>query len=108
MKIHNEYLWLVLIVIVLIVGPLASIWALNTLFPVLAIPTPYKLGRPCCWSVVCSVAVSAPSKENYVCRCLQHDSPRNTTPESRGRYGSLCNASGLHAAVPVVDIVATQ
>ena len=38
MKIHNEYLWLVLIVIVLIVGPLASIWALNTLFPVLAIP----------------------------------------------------------------------
>ena len=38
MKIHNEYLWLVLVVIVLIVGPLASIWALNTLFPVLAIP----------------------------------------------------------------------
>jgi hypothetical protein len=38
MKIHNEYLWLVLIVIVLIAGPLASIWALNTLFPVLAIP----------------------------------------------------------------------
>jgi hypothetical protein len=31
-------LWLVLVVIVLIVGPLASIWALNTLFPVLAIP----------------------------------------------------------------------
>ena len=38
MKIRNEYLWLVLIVIVLIVGPLLSIWALNTLFPVLAIP----------------------------------------------------------------------
>ena len=38
MKIRNEYLWLVLIVIVLIAGPLASIWALNTLFPVLAIP----------------------------------------------------------------------
>ena len=38
MKVHNEYLWLVLVVIVLIVGPLASIWALNTLFPVLAIP----------------------------------------------------------------------
>ena len=38
MKIHNEYLWLALIVIVLIVGPLASIWALNTLFPALAIP----------------------------------------------------------------------
>ena len=38
MKIHNEYLWLVLVVIVLIVGPLASIWALNTLFRVLAIP----------------------------------------------------------------------
>ena len=38
MKIHNEYLWLVLVVIVLIFGPLLSIWALNTLFPVLAIP----------------------------------------------------------------------
>ena len=35
---RKEYFWLVLIVIVLIVGPLASIWALNTLFPVLAIP----------------------------------------------------------------------
>ena len=38
MKIRNEYLWLVLAVIVLIVGPLLSIWSLNTLFPVLAIP----------------------------------------------------------------------
>ena len=38
MKIHNEYLWLVLIVIVIIIGPLLSIWSLNTLFPVLAIP----------------------------------------------------------------------
>jgi hypothetical protein len=31
-------LWLVLIVFVIAVGPLLSIWALNTLFPVLAIP----------------------------------------------------------------------
>lgn len=38
MKIHNEYLWLVLAVIVIIVGPLLSIWSLNTLFPVLTIP----------------------------------------------------------------------
>ena len=38
MIMRKEYIWLVLIVIVLIVGPLASIWALNTLFPVLAIP----------------------------------------------------------------------
>ena len=38
MKVHNEYLWLILVVIVLIIGPLLSIWALNTLFPVLAIP----------------------------------------------------------------------
>ena len=38
MKVHNEYLWLVLVVIVIIAGPLLSIWALNTLFPVLAIP----------------------------------------------------------------------
>ena len=38
MKVHNEYLWLVLAVIVIIIGPLLSIWSLNTLFPVLAIP----------------------------------------------------------------------
>jgi hypothetical protein len=38
MMMRKEYIWLVLIVIVLIVGPLASIWALNTLFPALAIP----------------------------------------------------------------------
>jgi hypothetical protein len=38
MMMRKEYIWLVLIVIVLIVGPLASIWALNTLFPVLAVP----------------------------------------------------------------------
>jgi hypothetical protein len=38
MKIRNEYLWLVLLVAVIIVGPLLSIWSLNTLFPVLAIP----------------------------------------------------------------------
>ena len=38
MMMRKEFIWLVLIVIVLFVGPLASIWALNTLFPVLAIP----------------------------------------------------------------------
>ena len=38
MKVHNEYLWLALLVIVIVVGPLLSIWALNTLFPMLAIP----------------------------------------------------------------------
>jgi hypothetical protein len=40
-KMKNETkltLWLVLIVFVIAVGPLLSIWALNTLFPVLAIP----------------------------------------------------------------------
>jgi hypothetical protein len=42
MKIHNEYLWLVLIVAIIIVGPLLSIWALNTLFPVLAIPYTFE------------------------------------------------------------------
>jgi hypothetical protein len=31
-------LWILLIVAVVIGGPLISIWALNTLFPVLAIP----------------------------------------------------------------------
>ena len=33
-----ELFWLVLLVAVIAVGPLLSIWALNTLFPVLAIP----------------------------------------------------------------------
>ena len=31
-------LWFLVIVAVVIAGPLLSIWALNTLFPVLAIP----------------------------------------------------------------------
>ena len=30
--------WLAVIVVIVIAGPLLSIWALNTLFPVLAIP----------------------------------------------------------------------
>ena len=38
MKIRNEYLWLALLVAVIAGGPLLSIWALNTLFPALAIP----------------------------------------------------------------------
>jgi hypothetical protein len=38
MKIRNEFWWLTLVVTVIIMGPLLSIWALNTLFPVLAIP----------------------------------------------------------------------
>ena len=42
MKIHNEYLWLVLIVAIIIAGPLLSIWSLNTLFPVLAIPYTFE------------------------------------------------------------------
>jgi hypothetical protein len=42
MKIRNEYLWLVLIVAIIIVGPLLSIWSLNTLFPVLAIPYTFE------------------------------------------------------------------
>jgi hypothetical protein len=52
MKIRNEYLWLVLIVIVIIVGPMLSIWALNTLFPVLAIP--YTIQT---WAAVILIAV---------------------------------------------------
>ena len=31
-------IYLVLIIAIIVVGPLLSIWALNTLFPVLAIP----------------------------------------------------------------------
>ena len=35
---RKEYFWLVLLVAMIAVGPLLSIWALNTLFPALAIP----------------------------------------------------------------------
>ena len=35
---HKEYIYLVLIVAIIVFGPLCSIWALNTLFPMLAIP----------------------------------------------------------------------
>ena len=35
---HKAYFWLLLIVAIVVAGPLLSIWALNTLFPVLAIP----------------------------------------------------------------------
>ena len=35
---REEYLWLALLIAVIAVGPLLSIWALNTLFPVLTIP----------------------------------------------------------------------
>jgi hypothetical protein len=38
MMMRKEYIWLALLVTVIAVGPLLSIWALNTLFPVLAIP----------------------------------------------------------------------
>ena len=34
---REELFWFFLIVAVIVVGPLLSIWALNTLFPVLAI-----------------------------------------------------------------------
>jgi len=37
MMMRKEYFWLVLLVAVIAVGPLLSIWALNTLFPALAI-----------------------------------------------------------------------
>jgi hypothetical protein len=39
---HKELIYLVLIVAIIIVGPLLSIWALNTLFPVLAIPYAFE------------------------------------------------------------------
>jgi hypothetical protein len=38
MMMRKEYFWLVLLVAMIAVGPLLSIWALNTLFPALAIP----------------------------------------------------------------------
>jgi len=34
----NPFFWLALIVAIIVVGPLLGIWALNTLFPALAIP----------------------------------------------------------------------
>lgn len=38
MKLFLVVLAIVLVVLLIIFGPLATIWALNTLFPVLAIP----------------------------------------------------------------------
>lgn len=35
---RKEYFWLALLVAVIVIGPLLSIWALNTLFPGLTIP----------------------------------------------------------------------
>ena len=35
---REEYFWLALLIAIIVVGPLLSIQALNTLFPVLAIP----------------------------------------------------------------------
>lgn len=39
---REEYFWLLLLVAVIVAGPLLSIWALNTLFPVLAIPYTFE------------------------------------------------------------------
>ena len=49
---RKEYFWLALLVAVIAVGPLLSIWALNTLFPVLAIP--YTIQT---WAAVILIAV---------------------------------------------------
>ena len=38
MKLITGVFLIVLIVLLIIIGPLATIWALNTLFPALAIP----------------------------------------------------------------------
>ena len=35
---NNVFFYLVLIIALIVFGPLCSIWALNTLFPMLAIP----------------------------------------------------------------------
>lgn len=35
-------LWLALIVALVIIGPLATIWSLNTLFPILEIPFSFE------------------------------------------------------------------
>lgn len=39
MKLITVLAWLAFIVFLIVVGPILTIWALNTLFPVLAIPT---------------------------------------------------------------------
>jgi hypothetical protein len=39
---HKEYFWLLLIVAIIAFGPMCSIWALNTLFPMLAIPYTFE------------------------------------------------------------------
>jgi hypothetical protein len=35
-------IWLVIIVFLIAIGPIATIWALNTLFPVVAIPYTFE------------------------------------------------------------------
>ena len=39
---NNVFFYLVLIIALIVFGPLCSIWALNTLFPVLAIPYTFE------------------------------------------------------------------
>ena len=39
---HKEYIYLLLIVVIIVFGPMCSIWAMNTLFPALAIPYTFE------------------------------------------------------------------
>ena len=39
---RKEYIYLLLIVAIIIFGPMCSIWAMNTLFPALAIPYTFE------------------------------------------------------------------
>ena len=39
---NNVFFYLVFIIALIVFGPLCSIWALNTLFPVLAIPYTFE------------------------------------------------------------------
>ena len=39
---NNVFFYLVLIIALIVFGPLCSIWALNTLFPMLAIPYTFE------------------------------------------------------------------
>jgi hypothetical protein len=49
--------FVVLVIVVIVLGPFATIWALNTLFPALAIP--YDLDTWCAMVVLKGFAISS-------------------------------------------------
>ncbi len=53
----KPFLFVVLVIVVIVLGPFATIWSLNTLFPALAIP--YDLDTWCAMVVLKGFAISS-------------------------------------------------